>query len=124
MTDEQVLTPESDDQQRANFWAMIIHLSTLAIFVIPLVGIVTPIVIWQIKKEALPSVDQHGKMVTNWLISSLIYWVGCIALSIIFIGIPLMFVLMVLFVIFAIIGGLKAQEGILWEYPLTIKFFN
>jgi uncharacterized Tic20 family protein len=83
-----------------------------------------PIVIWQIKKHDLPGVDPHGKMVTNWLISAFIYSLICFILSFILIGFPLMFVLAVLAVIFPVIGGIKANDGQLWKYPLTITFLK
>ena len=41
------------------------------------------------------------------------------------IGIPLMIALALATVVFSIIGGIKANEGELWEYPLTmIKVFK
>ena len=52
---------------------MFLHLSQLLNMVIPLAGVVVPIVIWQMKKDETPALDAHGKMVVNWLISSLIY---------------------------------------------------
>lgn len=125
MNDEQ--TPHTQpvtDEQRTNTWAMIIHLSALSVFVFPVVGLAVPIVIWQIKKNELPGVDPHGKMVTNWLISAFIYSLICFVLSFILIGIPLMFVLAVLAVIFPIIGGINANDGKLWKYPITIEFLK
>ena len=125
MNDEQ--TPSTEpvvDEQRTNTWAMVIHLSALSVFVFPVVGLVVPIVIWQIKKHELPGIDLHGKMVTNWLISAFIYWLISFALSFILIGIPLMFALAVVAVIFPIIGGIKANDGVLWKYPITIEFLK
>ena len=124
MNEAQQAIEEQSGDESANFWAMVLHLSTLAVFVIPIAGVVMPIVIWQIKKDTYPVIDRHGKMVTNWLISSFIYWVVSLFLAFIVIGFLLMFVLAVLFVVFAIVGGLKAQEGVLWEYPLTIKILK
>lgn len=125
MNDEQSpQTQPATNEQQTHLWAMIIHLSALAIFVIPVAGVAVPIVIWQIKKNDLPGVDPHGKMVTNWLISAFIYSLICFILSFILIGFPLMFVLAVLAVIFPVIGGIKANDGQLWKYPLTIRFLK
>ena len=63
-------------------------------------------------------------MVTNWLISSLIYWVVSIILCIVLIGILGVIALAVMSVVFPIIGGIKANNGELWDYPLTIKFLK
>src|SRR5262245_15214604 len=62
-------SPESIDQ-RTQQWAMFIHLSLLAGWVVPMAGFVLPIILWQIKKEELPGVDVHGKIVTNWILTS------------------------------------------------------
>jgi uncharacterized Tic20 family protein len=54
---------------------MFLHLSQLINLILPFGGIIAPILIWQLKKEEIPALDAHGKMVVNWIISSLIYWV-------------------------------------------------
>jgi uncharacterized Tic20 family protein len=103
-------------------WAMFVHLSLLAGLVVPLAGFVLPIVLWQMKKAEMPGLDAHGREVTNWMISSVIYWVVCAALAFVLIGIPLLIVLGVVSIVFPIIGGLKANDGVLWRYPITIRF--
>lgn len=105
-------------------WAMFMHLSQLANYLIPMAGIVAPIVMWQIKKDEMPGIDAHGKMITNLLISAFIYGLGCALLTFILIGIPLLIILAALSVIFPIIGGIKANNGELWKYPLTIEFLK
>jgi len=105
-------------------WAMLLHFSLLAGFVVPVAGLVVPILIWQLKKTEFPELDAHGKIVVNWLISAVIYGVACFALYFIFIGKPLALVLAVLCVIFPIIGGIKANNGELWKYPLSIRFLS
>lgn len=59
----------------AKQWAMFLHFSILAGFVIPIAGLIVPIIIWQIKKTELPEIDAHGKVVANWIISAIIYGV-------------------------------------------------
>lgn len=123
-----------DEKQMGLF----LHLSQLLNVLIPPVGAIVPVVLWQMKKDEMPALDAHGKMVTNWIISSFIYALICGV--IIAIGIPLMLVVVgFLFVIigglaltalgiagvvFSIVGGIKANNGELWEYPLTIKFLK
>ena len=103
---------------------MFLHLSQLLNAVLPPAGIVVPIVLWQIKKDEMPALDAHGKMVVNWLISSLIYFVVSLILTIVLIGILGLIALAVMSVVFPIIGGIKANNGAFWEYPLTIKFLK
>lgn len=108
----------------AKQWAMVLHFSVFAVFLIPLAGLVVPIVIWQTKKTDIPEIDAHGKVVVNWIISSIIYLIVCLALSFILIGIPLLIALGVVMIAFPIIGGIRADNGELWVYPLSIQFFK
>lgn len=103
-------------------WAMYLHLSLLSGFVILVAGFIAPIIIWQVKKDELPEIDVHGKIVTNWIISSLIYTVVSIFLVFLVIGIPCLMVLGILNIAYPIIGGLKANQGEVWRYPLSIQF--
>jgi uncharacterized Tic20 family protein len=111
---------------KENQWAMALHLSQLAHFVVivPLAGVIAPILIWQLKKGEFPSLDAHGKIVVNWLISAFIYCIVSALLLVILIGIPLLVVLGILAVVFPIIGGIKASSGEVWKYPLSISFLK
>lgn len=113
---------EIETDREARQWAMFLHLSLLGGFLIPGLGFIAPIVIWQIKKDELPTIDSHGKIVVNWLISSLIYATVFAVLSVILIGIPLLAILGVLSIVFPIVGGIKANDGTLWKYPFAINF--
>src|SRR5262245_15551206 len=100
--------------------AMILHLSCLASLAIPLAGIIAPIVIWQVKKDELPGLDQHGKNAVNWIISELIYIVISALLIFVLIGIPLLIAVAVMGIVFPIIAAVKANNGETWRYPLSI----
>jgi len=104
-------------------WAMFLHLSQLAGVIVPGLGWAAPIVIWQIKKDQFPELDAHGKMVTNWIISLLIYCLAAGVLTPITCGL-LFLPIMVVAIVFPILGGLKARDGILWKYPLSITFLK
>jgi uncharacterized Tic20 family protein len=104
--------------------AMFLHLSLLAGMLVPLAGFILPILIWQLKKEEMPALDPHGKVVVNWIISSLIYAAVCGILVFVLIGIPMLLALFVLGTIFPIIGGIKANDGVVWKYPLSIAFLR
>ncbi len=105
-----------------NTWAMILHLSML-LGPTTLIGYVAPIVIWQIKKNTMPEIDAHGRAAANWIISSLIYGAVCVVLFFFLIGFPLAILLAVLGIVFPIIAGIKASDGEVWNYPLSIRFF-
>jgi uncharacterized Tic20 family protein len=115
----------SDERERqSRQWAMFLHLSLLAGYIVPGAGFVVPILIWQLKKGDYPELDEHGKVVANWLISAVIY--GAISFLLVFavVGVPLLIVLGVLLVAFPIVGAIKANNGELWRYPLSIAFLK
>lgn len=119
--------PEVDPelQRRTNQWAMFIHFSMLAGWIVPLAGLIVPILLWQLKKDELPGITPHAHVVLNWIITSLVYAVICFILTFIVIGAFGFVILALLTVVYAIIGGVKANDGELWEYPGTIvKVFN
>ena len=103
---------------------MFIHLSRLLdAFVFPIGAIIT-IVLWQTQKDKMPALDAHGKMATNWLISSFIYGAVSFVLMFVLVGILTFFALWVMMIVFPIIAAVKANNGEFWEYPLTIKFLK
>lgn len=105
-------------------WAMIIHLSQLAGYLVPVAGFVAPIVVWQVKKDEYPELDKHGREVANWLISFVIYFCAAMPLVLLLIGLPLIWALGVIGMIYPIIGGIKANQGEFWHYPGAIQFFK
>lgn len=104
-------------------WGLLLHLSVFAGYMSVGAGVIIPILIWQLKKDQYPVLDQHGRNLMNWLVSALIYGGLCFLLTFVFIGIPLGLALGVAMVVFPIIAGIKANNGEVWKYPLSIEFF-
>lgn len=123
-TDPQPMTPSDPQQHQTNQWAVILHLSLLAGFIVPMAGLIAPIAIYLIKRNELPGLVPHANVIFNWLISAIIYVVIFALLSIVLIGIPLLLALAVVAVIFPIIGAVKASNGEVWRYPLSFSFFK
>ena len=107
-------------EKETRTWAMLIHFSVLASWIVPLAGIIVPIILWQIKKDELPGIVPHAHIVMNWIITSLVYGFICFILTFLVIGIFGFMALAVATLLFSIIGGIKANEGEIWEYPGTI----
>ncbi len=105
-------------------WAMILHLSVFAGYVIPFAGLIAPIVIWQIKKAEFPELDAHGKEVTNFLISMIVYSMVAGLLVLVFVGIFLLMALAVMGIVFPIIGAINASSGKFWRYPLIFRVIS
>jgi uncharacterized Tic20 family protein len=115
---------ESVNKRDENMWAMFCHLSTFVGFLIPLGNIIGPLVIWSIKKEELPLVDDQGKEAMNFQISMTIYYIGAIILTIVVIGIPILIGLVLFDIIVTIVAMVKAGEGVAYRYPLCIRFIT
>lgn len=105
---------------------MFLHLSQLLGYIMPGLGFAGPLVIWLVLKDRLPELDAHGRMVTNWMISLLIYSLVAFVIAVVTCGFgALLFVPLVLLgIIFPIIGAVRANEGVLWKYPVTIPFLG
>lgn len=124
MTSDESKQQVASSDKNARMWSMFLHLSLLSNFIIPIAGIIAPIVIWQIKKDEYPIVDAHGKNAVNWIISAVIYGAVCLILTLAVIGIFLLAILGVLAIVFPVIAGIKANNGEVWKYPLSIQFLK
>lgn len=113
--------PQSSDER---MWAMFCHLSALSGFIIPFGNVIAPLIIWILKKEEYPLVDDQGKEAINFQISMTIYIIASVILIIIVIGIPLLILLGLFELIVIVIASIKANEGTRYRYPLTIRFLD
>lgn len=107
-----------------NTWGLFLHLSQFMTYVIPLAGLIVPIVLWQVKKDESAIIDRHGKIIVNWILTEIILLLLIAPLCFILIGFPLLFILGVLGIVFPIIGAIKAGNGEVWSYPCSIRFFK
>lgn len=124
-TNDPVQSTAPSRDRETQQWAMFIHFSILAGWAVPIGGLIVPIILWQIKKDELPGIVPHAHVVLNWIVSSLVYALICFILMFVVIGIFGFMALGLATIIFAVIGGIKANEGELWEYPGTIvKIFK
>ncbi|MBS1811987.1 MAG: DUF4870 domain-containing protein [Acidobacteria bacterium] len=106
-------------------WALICHLSGLAGFTgIPFANVIAPLIIWMMKKDQSWFVNDQGKEAVNFQISLTIYVIIAAILIILLIGIPLLFVLGIGGLILMIVAAMKANEGVTYRYPLTIRFIK
>jgi len=105
-----------------NQFCMLMHLSQYSGFIIPYAGLGVPIVMWVLNKDKSDVIDQHGKNILNWIISSTIYLFASLILTFLVIGIFTLIALIICYFIFTIIGAVKASNGEMYKYPLTITF--
>lgn len=113
--------PSKEEEVRT--YAMIIHLTQFSSFVVPFFGWVVPLILWLVRRDD-PYIDNHGKVVFNWVISSFIYFIVCLILFLVVIGVFLLGALIICSIIFTIMGAINAKDGITKNYPLAIPFFS
>lgn len=87
-------------------------------------SIIGPLIIWLIKRDESPFVDQAGKTVLNFNISYTIWIIVTAILSIILIGIPFLIAAGVMYLVFSIVGAVKANQGEDFTPWLTIRFLK
>ena len=122
------VSPPGSPEKQARTWNMLCHLSALAGLVIPFGNILGPLLVWQIKKNEIPSTDIHGKAALNFQITvTIAAFAGAIAaliLSFLCVGwlfIPLVLLIGLCGLIFAIIAGIKANNGEDYKYPYSFE---
>ncbi|MBU2884345.1 DUF4870 domain-containing protein [Gilvimarinus agarilyticus] len=103
-------------------YSMLMHFAQLCGYLLPMCGWVAPLVLWLIRRDD-PYINEQGKVVFNWIISSFIYHIICFMLWFVVIGIFMTVILAVISIIFAVIGAVRAKDGVIQNYPMSISFF-
>ena len=95
----------------------------LIMHVLSIVGLslIGPLIVWLIKKDESAFINLQGRELLNFQLSILIYALICVPLCFILIGIPMLFVIGIASLILTIIGLVKATEGKIYRFPLTIR---
>lgn len=112
--------PSAEEKQ----WAMFAHLSTLSGFIIPLGNLLGPLIIWQIKKNDMPFVDDQGKEALNFQITVFIAALISAVLTVVLIGLLLLPVVIIGWIVLSIMGGIKANNGEAYRYPWTLRLIK
>jgi uncharacterized Tic20 family protein len=106
-------------------WAVICHLAAIAGLLLPWVGIIVgPVIVWLLKRDGLPFVDDQGREAVNFQITMFIAGIVCMVLMMVLIGFAL-FVALVLFdIAFTIVAAVKASEGVAYRYPVNLRLIK
>jgi hypothetical protein len=103
---------------------MFCHLGGLGMYAFPLGNVIIPLVVWLIKKDEYPLVNDQGKESLNFQLSILIYTLVSLILVLAVVGIVLVLAVLVFDIVMIIIAAIKANEGVAYRYPLTIRFIR
>jgi uncharacterized Tic20 family protein len=111
--------------QDERMWAALCHLAAFAgLLAAGLLGILGPLIVWLLKKDQSPLVDDQGKEAVNFQLSMLIYGLICVPTLCIFIGFVLLPSLVVLNVVLTVVAAVRANQGIAYRYPLTLRLIR
>ena len=113
-------------------WAMFAHLSALAggLLTSALGGwgfFLGPLVIWLMKKDTMPFVADQAKEALNFNITVSAIFLLLLVLGIVTLGLgfliamPIMLIVGIAALVFIIIAAMKANDGIAYRYPFTIR---
>ena len=106
-------------------WAILCHATALLGFFVPWAGhFLGPLIVWLLKRSEYPEIDEHGKESLNFQISMFIYSVAAGILCLVLIGFALLVILHILNLVLVIIASIRASEGRLYRYPLTIRLLK
>ncbi|CAN5821659.1 DUF4870 domain-containing protein [soil metagenome] len=121
-TDLPAVAPTTDSRNLG----LVAHLSALVAFAgVP--SFIGPLVVWLLHRDRDNFVAEHAREALNFNLSLLIYGVAGVALSVLTIGlglvvvVPLAVVAAVAWFAFTIMAALRASQGEIYHYPLTMR---
>lgn len=129
-------TPPSDlPSAHERQWAMFAHLSALLGCIITghWLGIgcfLGPLIIWLVKKDTMPFVDDQGKEALNFNITVGIIFLALLLLTVITLGLgvliawPVGVVVGVAWLVLTIVAAIRANEGVRYRYPYTLRLIK
>lgn len=93
-------------------WRLYLELLPLTGFVFPFGHVLGPLILWLVKKDSIPEVDEEGKKVINFNLSWTIW--GFVTCGLGFIA----------WIIITIISIIKAANRVPFKHPWTIDFLK
>lgn len=105
---------------------MLCHLLALCALVgVPFGNVLGPLVIWLVKKDTMPFVNDQGKESLNFQITVAIV---CLIISPLVclagIGIILIIPIVIASLVFSVIAAIKANGGVYYRYPFAIRLIK
>ena len=114
-----LVDPQAREGER--IYALLLHLTNLLHVPFP---VVPALVMWLIKKDDSPFIDDHGREAINFQISLLIYYVISGVLVLCGIGVVLAAAVWVLGLVAMVMAAAAANRGEFYRYPATIRFLH
>lgn len=111
--------------RRDNQLLVITHLCQLLTCFTGFGGLIVPLVLWATQKDRIEGMNVHGKAILNFQLSIIVYSIVCIPLILLFgLGILLLILIGIVAFVLPIINAIKASNGELPSYPLSLNFVS
>jgi uncharacterized Tic20 family protein len=91
---------------------------------IPVLNIVAPLVLWLIKKDSMPFVNDQGKEVLNFQITLSIVFFICLLTFWLILPMVIAFGVAIAAIVLMILAAIKANDGIAYRYPFTLRLIK
>ena len=117
----QPLPPQPLPADQERLWAMLAHLLSFVAAYIAL-GFIAPLVVLLVFGPRSAYVRAHAVESLNFNLSWLIYAIIGVVLIFLGIGILILLALGIAYVFLVIIASIRANNGQLFRYPLTLRF--
>ncbi|QLF93834.1 DUF4870 domain-containing protein [Pseudomonas sp. ABC1] len=105
-------------------WAMFCHFSAALGFVFPFGNLFGPLIVWQIKKDQHPFIEEQGREAMNFQITVAIALAVSLLLMLVVIGFILAGIVIIGAIILGVIAGIKANEGVAYRYPFCWRLIK
>jgi len=114
-----------EEDKQARIWGMLCHLTALLGMIgIPFGHIFGPLIIWLVKKNTYPFVNEQGRESLNFQLSMTIYAISAALLIFVKIGMPLLLLVAGINFILVIIASIRAFNGETYTYPLAMRLIR
>lgn len=110
--------------------ALFSHLSSLSGLIIPLGNILGPLILWLVKKDTMPFVEDQAKEALNFNITLGIIGIVLTIITVVTFGlgavltVPLGILLGIAWLVLTIMAGMKANEGQYYRYPFALRLIK
>jgi hypothetical protein len=109
-------------------WAMIAHVSAFAYYLTGIGHILGPLIVLLAKRDRRPFVEDQAKEALNFQLSITIYLIAavimCLTVILLPVGIPILVCVHTFQVVCIIIAAIKANDGVAFRYPLTLRLIK
>ncbi len=125
ITVQETTVLQRNEDKQARIWGMLCHLTALlGIIGIPFINIAGPLIIWLLKRNLYPFVDEQGRESLNFQISMTIFALAAAILIYLKIGLFLLLIIAGVNFILVVIASIRAFNGETFIYPFKIQLIK